>query len=136
MGVRRFKTLIAIAKLGTFAKAAEAVYLTPAAVSQQMKALEAELGMPLFDRTKRPPMLNPAGYALIPKALTLIKNYEELKPSLEGELDTLENLTVGTVPTTTTGIMPKALKALQDDHDNLHIRIYPGLSDDLFPRIW
>lgn len=135
MGVRRFKTLIAIAKLGTFAKAAEAVYLTPAAVSQQMKALEAELGMPLFDRTKRPPALNPAGYALIPKALKLIKNYEELKPSLEGELDTLEHLTVGTVPTTTTGIMPKALKALQDDHDNLHFRIYPGLSDDLYAQV-
>jgi len=135
MGVRRFKTLVAIAELGTFAKAADAVYLTPAAVSQQMKALESELGMSLFDRTKRPPVLNPAGHALIPKALILIKNYEELKPTLEGELATLENLTVGTVPTTTTGIMPRAIKALQDDHDNLHIRIYPGLSDDLYAQI-
>jgi len=135
MDVRRFKTLIAIAELGTFAKAAEAVYLTPAAVSQQMKALEEELDMPLFDRSKRPPALNPAGHALIPKALHLIKSYEELKPSLEGELNTLEHLTVGTVPTTTTGIMPRALKALQDDHDNLHIRIYPGLSDDLYAQI-
>lgn len=135
MGVRRFKTLIAIAELGTFAKAAEAVYLTPAAVSQQMKALEGELGMLLFDRTKRPPELNPAGYALIPKAMELIKTYEALKPSLLGKLDSVENLTVGTVPTTTTGIMPRALKALQDDHDNLHIRIYPGLSDDLYAQV-
>lgn len=135
MGVRRFKTLVTIAELGTFAKAAEAIYLTPAAVSQQMKALEDELGMPLFDRTKRPPELNPAGHALIPKALTLIKNYEELKPALEGELETLEHLTVGSVPTTTTGIMPKAIKTLQNDHDNLHIRIYPGLSDDLYAQV-
>lgn len=135
MGIRRFKTLIAIAEMGTFAKAAEAVYLTPAAVSQQMKALENELEMPLFDRTKRPPVLNPAGYALIPKALKFIKLYEELKPSLQGELETLEHLTVGTVPTTTTGIMPRAIKALQDNHDNLHIRIYPGLSDDLYAQI-
>ena len=135
MGVRRFKTLVAIAELGTFAKAADAVFLTPAAVSQQMKALEIELDMPLFDRTKRPPVLNPAGFALIPKALKLIKLYDELKPSLEGELETLEHLTVGTVPTTTTGIMPRAIKALQDDHDNLHIRIYPGLSDDLYAQV-
>ena len=135
MGVRRFKTLIAIAELGTFAKAAEAVYLTPAAVSQQMKSLESELDIPLFDRTKRPPELSPAGYALIPKAIKLIKYYEELKPSLEGELDTLENLIVGTVPTTTTGIMPKAIKALQDDNDNLHIRIYPGLSEELYAQV-
>ena len=135
MGVRRFKTLVAIAELGTFAKAAEAVYITPAAVSQQMKALEDELDLSLFDRSKRPPELSPAGYALIPKALNLIKTYEELKPSLEGKLDALEKLTVGTVPTTTTGIMPKAIKALHDDYDNLHIRIYPGLSDDLYAQV-
>ncbi len=135
MGVRSFKTLIAIAELGTFAKAAAAVHLTPAAVSQQMKALEVELDTPLFDRSKRPPVLNPAGYALIPKALKLIKYYEELKPSLDGELETLEYLTVGTVPTITTGIMPRAIKVLQNDHDNLHIRIYPGLSDDLYAQV-
>jgi DNA-binding transcriptional LysR family regulator len=135
MGVRSFKTLIAIAELGTFAKAAAAVHLTPAAVSQQMKALEVELDMPLFDRSKRPPVLNPAGYALIPKALKLIKYYEELKPSLDGELETLEYLTVGTVPTITTGIMPRAIKVLQNDHDNLHIRIYPGLSEDLYAQV-
>jgi DNA-binding transcriptional LysR family regulator len=135
MGMRRFKTLIAIAELGTFAKAAESVCLTPAAVSQQMKALEEELGILLFDRTKRPPELNPAGYFLVPKAKELVGIYDALKPSLFGEVDTVEQLTVGSVPTTMTGIIPKALKALQDDHDNLHIRVYPGLSDDLYAQV-
>lgn len=135
MGVRRFKTLIAISELGTFAEAANSVNLSPAAVSQQMKALEEELGVTLFDRSKRPPELNPAGYALIPKARELVLNYEAIKPALAGAVDMVESLTVGTVPTTTTGVMPRALKALQQDHDNLHIRIYAGLSDDLYAQV-
>ncbi len=135
MGVRRLKTLIAIAERGTFARAARSVSLTPAAVSQQMKALEEELGVTLFDRSKRPPELNPAGYALVPKARDLIIRYEALKPALGGVMDIVENLTVGTVPTTITGVMPRALKALQKNYDNLHIRIYPGLSDDLYAQV-
>ena len=135
MGLPRFKTLIAIAELGSFTEAAKAVYLTPAAVSQQMKALEEELDISLFDRSKRPPQLNPAGYALVPKARELLKKYEALKPSLTGAADKVENLTIGTVPTTMTGIMPMALKALQKDQNNLHIRIYPALSDDLYAQV-
>ncbi|TGP39337.1 LysR family transcriptional regulator, partial [bacterium M00.F.Ca.ET.230.01.1.1] len=43
MDTRQLKTFIAIAEHGTFAKAAEAVGLTPSAVSQQMQALELEV---------------------------------------------------------------------------------------------
>lgn len=82
-----------------------------------------------------PPELNLAGYALIPKARELVRNYEALKPDSVGEMGAVENLTVGTVPTTTTAVMPRALKALQKDHDNLHIRIYSGLSEDLYAQV-
>lgn len=135
MNITRFKTLLAIAELGTFAEAAAAVHLTPAAVSQQIKALEEELGVTLFDRSKRPPELNPAGYALVPKARELVRIYEDLKPTLAGHMNTVENLVVGTVPTTMTGLMPKALKALQDSHQNLHVRLYSGLSEDLYAQV-
>lgn len=133
--VSRFKTLLAIAELGTFAGAAAAVHLTPAAVSQQMKALEVELGVTLFDRSKRPPELNPAGYGLIPRARELVQMYEGLKPSLSPARDTFQRLTIGTVPTTMTGLMPRALKGLKEWNENLHIRLYPGLSEELYAQV-
>ena len=135
MDVRRFKTLLAIAELGTFAEAADAVHLTPAAVSQQMKRLEEELGVTLFDRTRRPPALNPAGYALVPRARALVRAYEALAPSLMGDADTIEHLTIGAVPTTMTGLMPRAMVSLRASHPALHVRLYPALSDELYAQV-
>ncbi|MFT5111550.1 MAG: DNA-binding transcriptional LysR family regulator [Parasphingorhabdus sp.] len=135
MSVRRFRTLLAIAELGTFVDAARQIHLTPAAVSQQMKSLEDELGITLFDRSKRPPILNPAAYALVPKAKAMVKSYDELVPGLNAGVNQTETLSIGAVPTTMTGLMPRALKAMRDADVNLHIRLYPGLSEDLYQQV-
>ena len=135
MSLRRFETLIAIAENGTFAEAARAMHLTPAAVSQQMKALEAELDVSLFDRDKRPPELNPTAHALLPKARELIGIYQSIRDSVAGEIGKIDNLTIGAVPTSISSLMPRALKRLQAARDNLHVRIYPGLSDDLYAQV-
>ncbi len=133
--LRRFRTLIAIAEQGNFSDAARAVYLTPAAVSQQMKALEAELGVELFDRSRRPPGLNPAGYALIPKARERVRIYDSIRDSVSDEIAISENLTIGTVPTTMSAMMPRALGAMQQERDDLHVRLYPGLSEELYTQV-
>jgi DNA-binding transcriptional LysR family regulator len=136
VSIRRFKTFLAIAELGTFSEAAKAEYLTPSAVSQQMRALEDELRVSLFDRTKRPPELNPTGYAIVPKVRELVRVYESIKPSsLSDELAAVQNLTVGTVATSMSGLMPRALKRLQESNDRLHVRLYPALSDDLYAQV-
>lgn len=133
--IRRFRTLLAIAEEGNFSDAARAVFLTPAAVSQQMKALEAELGTELFDRSRRPPELNPAGYGLIPKARELVRVYDAIRHSVSGDLAATEQFTIGTVPTTMAVMMPRALKAMQQDRDQLHVRLYPGLSEELYAQV-
>lgn len=135
MTIRRFKTLVAIAELGTFAEAAKAEYLTPSAVSQQMRALEDELKVPLFDRSKRPPELNPTGYALVPKARELIAVYESLRPALVGQQSQVQNLTIGMVATSMNVLVPRALNHLKRAHEQLHVRVYPALSDDLYAQV-
>ena len=135
MSLRQLKTLIAVAELGSFSKAAEAVFLTPAAVSQQMKALEAELGVALFDRNKRTPGLTPLGYALVPKAREVVKAYLGMIGTLAGDFELQDEITIGAVPTTMTGLIPRTVKALRDIYGGLHIRIVPGLSSELLPQV-
>lgn len=135
MSLRQLKTLIAVAELGSFAKAAEAVFLTPAAVSLQMKSLEIELGVALFDRNKRTPGLTPLGYALVPKAREVVKAYVGMIGTLVGDFELHDEITIGAVPTTMTGLIPRTVKALRDIYGGLHIRIVPGLSSELLPQV-
>lgn len=135
MSIRRLKTLIAVAETGSFSDAADAVFLTPAAVGQQIKTLEQELGVKLFDRSKRSPQLNRLGHALVPKAREILHAYDNLAPALAGDVTGTQELNIGAVPTTMTGLVPQALKALRETHDNLHVRIIPGLSADLLPQV-
>lgn len=135
MSLRHLRTLVAVSVHGSFAAAAEAVALTQSAVSQQMKALEEELGQELFDRSTRPPQLNAQGKALIQRARQLIHLYDGLaepdaaRDALEGLLD------VGAVPTTLTGIVPRALAALRASQPSLQVRLVSGLSADLLARV-
>ncbi len=135
MSLRHLRTLIAVAEHRSFAAAAEAVCLTQSAVSQQMKMLEQELGLNLFDRNKRPPQLNAHGKALIQRARQLVALYESLqhlgRPS--GALQGL--LEIGAVPTTLTGIVPRALRALRETQPSLQVRVVSGLSADLLARV-
>ena len=135
MSFRRLKTLIAIAETGSFTNAADAVALTPAAVGQQIKGLELDLGIALFDRDKRSPRLNPLGQALVPKAREIVHAYENMVATMTGENLNLRELTIGAVDTTMTGLVPKVLVNLQREYGHLHVRVVPGLSGGLYPQV-
>ena len=135
MSIRRLKTLIAIAECGSFIGAANSTFLTPAAVSQQMKILEQELGVALFDRKNRTPGLTPVGRALVSRAREIVQAYENMVRSVTGEGALVDDLIIGAVPTTMTGLIPKAIKSLRDTYTGLHIRIMPGLSSELYSLV-
>ena len=135
MSFRRLKTLIAVAECGSFVRAANSTFLTPAAVSQQMKTLEAEMGVVLFDRKNRTPVLTPVGSALVSKAREIVRAYENMVSSVTGEGALEDDLAIGAVPTTMAGLIPMAVKSLRDTYTGLHIRLMPGLSSELYSLV-
>ena len=135
MSIRRLRTLIAIAETGSFAAAADVVHVSQAAVGQQMKALESDLRVQLFDRSKRPPELNPLGLALTAKAREVVHAYDTMLQSLTGPSAMQGQIIIGAVPTTLTGLVPKTMSALKAVYPELHIRIIPGLSAELMPQV-
>ena len=78
MSIRNLRTLVAVADRGSFAAAARAVGLTQSAVSMQLRGLETELGTELFDRTRRPPVLNDHGKLLVRRAREIVQLYERM----------------------------------------------------------
>ncbi len=135
MSIRRLRTLIAIAETGSFADAAEIVGISKAAVGQQMKTLENELQLELFSRSKRSPELNPMGMALVPKARELVRSYDDMIPTLTGKPMVTGELTIGALPTTMAGLVPRSIRILRAAYPNLHFRIFPGMSAELYPQV-
>ncbi|WP_342723548.1 LysR family transcriptional regulator [Bradyrhizobium sp. B097] len=78
MSIRDLKTFLAVVEHGSFAGAATAVRRSQSAITAQMRALEEEVGFPLFDRSKRPPLLNDAGRAFASKAAQAVQGYDSL----------------------------------------------------------
>lgn len=135
MSIRLLKTLIAVADHRTFSAAADAVFITHAAVSQQMRALEADLGIALFDRSRRTPELSPLGRAVVARARQIVRDYDNLGPSVLGDEGFTGEIALGAVPTTLTGLAPLAMSILRSRHASLRLSIHPGLTAALLSEI-
>ncbi|MFP7572103.1 LysR family transcriptional regulator [Marivita sp. S2033] len=135
MSIRLLKTLVAVADHKTFSAAADAVFITHAAVSQQMRTLEAQLDLALFDRNHRTPELTPLGVAVVARARKLVRDYDNLVPSVLGEEGFSGEVILGAIPTTLTGLAPLSLSILRAKYADLRIRIHPALTGPLLTGI-
>lgn len=94
MDIRCWETFVAVAEKGSFSAGADALFLSQSVVSKDIQRLEKELGIPLFDRSRRQIALTPAGARLLPQAKVLLNQYR-------GMLDTLKTenpLRIGMLP--------------------------------------
>lgn len=135
MTIRQLRTLIAVADAKTFSAAAEAVHITHAAVSQQMQNLEADLGVTLFDRTPRSPVLTPVARQIVAKSRLLLADYDNLVPSVLDGGGLRGVLTLGVMRTTLTGLIPTAVATLKSNYPDLGLHIRPGLTMALLSEI-
>ena len=135
MSLRRLRTLVAVADERTFSAAAERVHVTHAAVSQQMQALEADLGLALFDRRGRTPELTPVAHRVVARARWLIADYDRLVPEALGDGGLSGTIRLGAIGTTLTGLVPLALANLKSHAPELGLHIRPGLTGALLADI-
>lgn len=135
MSIQLFKTLIAVADLGSFAAAADRVCVSHAAVGQQMRRLEDQLQVALFDRSQKTPRLNQLGRALVPKARDIVQAYDTILDDLTGDAALIGELSLGAVPSVIRELVPASIKRLIQTYPHLHVRVVPGLTADLQDQV-
>jgi DNA-binding transcriptional LysR family regulator len=82
MDLRRLEVFAKVAELGSFSRAAEALYLTQPTISEHVRALEEELGIQLLDRLGRVTAPTPAGQLLLGYARRLLALSHEAEQAL------------------------------------------------------
>lgn len=76
--LRQIRYFQSVVRNNSFSEAAEECHISQSAISQQVKALETELGFPLLERKNRKFVLTPAGDHFYKKSLVLVADYEQL----------------------------------------------------------
>jgi DNA-binding transcriptional LysR family regulator len=124
LGVWRLQLLREVARRGTIRAAAAAMSITPSAVSQQLKLLEAEAGVALLEHHGRHVRLTEAGEALVRHAdalsASLAAAESELATFREGVLGTLR---VAAFPTAARALLPSAIASLGARHPGLRVNL-------------
>lgn len=135
MSIRTLRTLIAVDDHKTFSAAADALCVTHAAVSQQMRALETNWEVRIFDRTRRTPELTPTGRALVDRARDVVRAYDQILPSVLAEDGVHGDISLGVLPTTLSALVPSVISLIKAAHPDVHVRVYPGLTHQLVAQI-
>ena len=76
--LRQIRYFQSVVQNNSLSEAAEECHISQSAISQQIKALEAELGFPLLERKNRKFVLTPAGEHFYKKSLVLVADYEQI----------------------------------------------------------
>lgn len=128
--IRELKTLIAVAREGTFGAAGDKIGLTQAAVSAQIARLESELGFALFDRVGRTARLNKRGQQVLLQAQELVQMYNNLGQTPVGASGTIL-VTIGAIASLQRTVLPDAMAKFHRQFPDCRTRIVPGLSMEL-----
>ena len=115
----------AVFKHGHFGKAAAACHITQPTLSMQVQKLEDELGVIIFDRSKKPVLLTEAGKVIIDQIQTILMEANKIEQLIAATTsDTLQGqLTVGVIPTIAPYLLPRLLPALSVRLPNLRLKI-------------
>src|SRR5262249_19029546 len=117
MELRHLRYFLAVAESAHFTKAAQRLHVTQPKLSHQIRQLEGQLNLPLFDRVGRRVKLTSAGELLLPHARRVLRELEEAQTAL-GELHGLKRgeLKVGIVQTVNACVIPEIVGRFSAAH--------------------
>ena len=120
---RQLRVFTEVAQQGSMARAAESLHLTPPAVSMQIKEVESQVGLPLFDRQGRSVVLSTAGEYFLVHAKRLLAALKEADDAM-ARFKRVERglLTIGMV-STAKYFVPHLLARFHEDHPGIDVRL-------------
>lgn len=125
-----------VASRKTIAAAAEALFMTPSAVSQQMSVLEREAGVQLLERHGRGVRLTQAGEQLVANTERILAEIERAEADLAiAAGGIVGHVRVSAFPTAARSILVPSLVRLQDEHPNLRVSMIDLEPEESLPAL-
>ncbi len=132
MNIRDFRYLVAVADLRHFGKAAESCFVSQPTLSGQLKKLEEELGVVLFERSARSVVPTPVGERIIEQARRLLDEVTDIESLARAAQDPLAGpLHVGAIHTISPYVMPEVMAPVRAEFPQMQLVLHEDITDNL-----
>jgi len=134
MDVRRLNALLALADHGTFSAAARSLFTVQSNVSAHVARLEAELGVPLFDRSKG--VLTAQGAVVVARARRVRAELEAIVADLDSlDSSAVGDVRLGVIGTTARWLVPRLLEELRASYPRVRAIVVEASTSSLLPQL-
>ena len=128
--------LIALDEHRNFIKAAEASFVTQPTLSMQMKKLEEELGVIIFDRSKQPIAPTAIGEKIIEQARVIYNETAQIETILKDHTgDVSGSLKIGVLPTIANSLVPRLISQVAQNYPDLKLSIKEALTHEIVEEL-
>lgn len=136
MNLRDLKYVIAVAETRHFGQAAARCFVSQPTLSGQIKKLEEELDVVIFERTKRSVEVTPVGEAIIAHARKVVEQTDAIEQLARAHRDPLAGpLRVGAIPTLSPYLMPLILVPLKKRYPQMKLVLSEEITETLLQRL-
>jgi LysR family hydrogen peroxide-inducible transcriptional activator len=136
MNLRDLKYIITVAETQHFGKAAERCFVSQPTLSGQIKKLEEDLGVTIFERTNRSVEITPIGAAILVHARQMMEQADAIEQLAQAHQDPLAGpLRIGAIPTLSPYLIPLILLPLKRQYPQMKLVLSEELTDTLLERL-
>ena len=136
MTLRELRYLVALADYGHFGRAAEACHISQPTLSTQLKKLEDDLGVVLFERTNKALNVTPIGRKIVDQARQVLAEADAIiQISRASRAPLVGPLTLGVIPTLGPYLLPWLMPLLKRAFPDLRLILHEDLTDNLISSL-
>ena len=134
--IKQIRYICAVAEYKHFSKAAEACFVTQSTLSAAIQDLESQLGVIIFERSKKSVLITPSGEKLLNQARKILGEIEDFVSLAKMSQDALTgDIRLGVIPTIGPFILPGLLKELRESYPKLGLYLKEDLSAKLYRHL-
>ncbi|WP_091227764.1 LysR family transcriptional regulator [Microbacterium sp. 3J1] len=124
LDVNRLRMLVELSRRGTLSAVADALSYSKASVSQQLAALEREVGVPLLRRVGRGVQFTPQGNVLVAQAIAILDQLEHAEVAVAESLtEVTGTVHIAVFQSAAHSLLPRSLEALKSEHPALRVEV-------------
>ena len=136
MNLRDLKYIIAVAETRHFGRAAQRCFVSQPTLSGQIRKLEQELGVVIFERTNRSVEITPVGETILAHVRLLLEQADAIEQLARAQQDPLAGpLRIGAIPTISPYLMPLVLVPLKRQYPQTRLVLSEETTDALLARL-